>query len=299
MVVSSRSVALSAAAVGQAEHQHLGAGGLTLSTISRAGRSATEIGDAQAAAGGEHRRAQRRDLVALAGRGRKQQAGRRLAARVQPEERAEEVPHRRRHQVLVRDARPPAVPVVADLREHRHQHVLEQFERTQDRGQPARSPGRWPTASYFAQRGDERGRIERCPPRRSGRGRRARAGAAAELAQFSVAEPGEPADAVSLLDGAAEQPQARDVGFRVHPAAIVADRRDGAVAALPGAQRVDADPGQPGDRADRVARRRRRVVSLIGPRSGRPPRTRPTPAPPTPRRPASARTATAAASSSW
>ena len=72
-----------------------------------------------------------------------------------------------------------------------------------------------------------------------------------------VAEPGQPPDAVSLLDGAVEEPQARDVGLRVHPAPIVTGRRDGAVAALPGTQRVDADSGQLGDGADRIPRRAR------------------------------------------
>ena len=33
-----------------------------------------------------------------------------------------------------------AVPVVAHLRQHRHQHVAEQLERTQDRGQPSDLP---------------------------------------------------------------------------------------------------------------------------------------------------------------
>ena len=87
------------------------------------------------------------------------------------------------------------------------------------------------------------------------RRRRGRAGRG-EMAQFRVGEPGEAADAVSVLDRAAQQPQPRDVGVGVHPAAVVADGRDGAMAALPRAQRVDADAGQLGDRADRVARRR-------------------------------------------
>ena len=85
--------------------------------------------------------------------------------------------------MLVRDARPPAVPVVADLREHRHQHVLEQVERTQNRGQP-RELLVDADGVVLAQRGDERGRIERRRPRRIGRGQRRRAGRAAEVAQF-------------------------------------------------------------------------------------------------------------------
>ena len=76
------------------------------------------------------------------------------------------------------------------------------------------------------------------------------------MAQFRIGEPGEAADAVSVFHRAAQQPQARNVGVGVHPAAVVADGRDGAMTALPGAQRVDADAGQLGDRADRVVRGR-------------------------------------------
>ena len=130
------------------------------------------------------------------------------------------------------------------------------------------------------QRGGERGGIERCPSRRIGRRTPRSRRLAGEMAQFRVGEPGEAADAVSVLDRAAQQPQARDVGVRVHPAAVVADGRDGAMTALPRAQRIDADPGQLGDRADRVVRAACRVVFFTGPRSARPPRTRPTPAAP-------------------
>ena len=106
---------------GQAQHQHLCAGGPhALDNFARR-KIGAEIRDAQAAAGGEHGRAQRADLVALAGQGRKEQPGRRVRARVQPEERAEDVPHRRGHQVFMRDAGRPPVPVVAHLRQHRHQ----------------------------------------------------------------------------------------------------------------------------------------------------------------------------------
>ena len=59
---------------------------------------------------------------------------------------------------------------------------------------------------------------------------------------------------MSVLHRAAQQPQARDVGVGVHPSAVVADGGHGAVTALPRAQRVDADAGQPRDRPDRVAR---------------------------------------------
>ena len=159
----------------------------------------------------------------------------------------------RRHQVLVRDARPPPVPVVADLCEHRHQHILEEVERTQNRGQPGEllvdADG-----VVLAQRGDECGRIERRAPCPNGRGQGDGTSRAAEVAQLIVAESGQPPDAVSLLDGAVEEPQARDVGVRVHPTPIVTGRRDGAVAALPGTQRVDGDPGQLGDGPDRIPR---------------------------------------------
>ena len=100
---------------------------------------------------------------------------------------------------------------------------------------------------------------------RIGRGQGDGASRAAEVAQLIVAEPGQPPDAVSLLDGAVQEPQARDVGFRVHPAPIVTGRRDGAVAALPGTQCVDADPGQLGDGADRVARRARVMACSSSP----------------------------------
>ena len=55
-------------------------------------------------------------------------------------------------------------------------------------------------------------------------GRRARAGCGGEMAQFRIGEPGEAADAVSVFHRAAQQSQARDVGVRVHPAAVVTDR---------------------------------------------------------------------------
>ena len=75
-----------------------------------------------------------------------------------------------------------------------------------------------PTASYS--RSAVRSAVVSSGVRRVGSaaGAATRAGRAAEVAQLIVAEPGEPPDAVSLLDGAVEEPQARDVGFRVHPA---------------------------------------------------------------------------------
>ena len=138
------------------------------------------------------------------------------------------------------------------LCEERHQHVLEKFERTQHRGQPREflvdADG-----VVLAQRGDERSRIERRPSRRVGPGQGNGTGRATEIAQFIVAEPGQPPDAVSLLDGAAEEPQARDIGVCVHPSTIITNRRDGAVTAFPSPQGVDADAGHPGYRPDRVA----------------------------------------------
>ena len=295
---SSRSLRFARRGRGQPQHQHLCAGRPhALDNFARR-KIGAEIRDAQAAAGGEHRRAQRADLVALAGQGRKEQPGRHVRARVQPEERAEDVPHRRGHQVFMRDAGRPPVPVVAHLRQHRHQDIPEQFERRQDRREPADLlvDGR---GIVFLQRGGERGGIDRCPSCGSDRGRRARAGGGGEAAQFRIGEPGEAADAVSVFHRAAQQAQARDVGVRVHPAAIVTDRSDGAMAALPRAQRVD--------RRCRSAWKPRGSGSCAGvsrgfltePHSGRPPRTRLTPPLPTPRRPASARTATGAAWSSW
>ena len=284
---------------GQPQHQHLCAGRPhALDNFARR-KIGSEIRDAQAAAGGEHRRAQRADLVALAGQGRKEQPRRHARARVQPEERAEDVPHGRGHQVFVRDAGRSPVPVVADLRQHRHQ-AHPGAVRADGRTAASRLIC-WSmaAASYLLQRGGERGGIERCPSCGSDRRRRARVGGGGEAAQFRVGEPGEAADAVPLFHRAAQQAQARDVGVGVHPAAVVADRGDGAMPALPCAQRVDADPGQPGDRADRVVRGR--VAWFRSPDhdpDGRRAR-RPTPPLPTPRRPASARTATGAASSSW
>ena len=239
---------------GQPQHQHLCAGRPhALDNFARR-KIGAEIRDTQAAAGGEHGGAQRADLVALAGQGRKEQAGRRLWARVQPEERAEDVPHGRGHQVFMRDAGRPPMPVVAHLRQHRHQHVPEQFERRQDRREPADLlvDGR---GIVFLQRGGERGGVDRCPSRGIDLGHRARAGCG-EMAQFRIGEPCEAADAVSVFHRAAQQAQPRDVGVGVHPAAVVADGRDGAMAALPRAQRVDRHAGQFGDRADRVVRGR-------------------------------------------
>src|SRR5205085_2136485 len=59
----------------------------------------------------------------------------------------------------------------------------------------------------------------------------------------------------SPLDRVAEEPQAGNVGFRIHAAPVVTTRRDRAVPALPGTQRVDAKPGHLRDDADRIARR--------------------------------------------
>lgn len=154
--------------------------------------------------------------------------------------------------MFVCGACPPTVPVVAHLREHRHQHVMEQLERRQDGREPADllvDGG----GIVFLQRRGERGRVERCASCGGDRRHGARAGCAGEMAQFRIGEPGEPADAVSLFHCAAQQTQPGDVGVGVHPAPVVADGRDGAMAALPRAQGVDAYAGQPGNRPDGVA----------------------------------------------
>jgi hypothetical protein len=147
----------------QAEHQHLRAGGFDAVHDLARGQIGAEVGDAQPSARRQHRRTEGRDLVALLGGRRKQQADRGLAARVQPQKCTEQVPHRRRHQVLVRDARPLAVPVVAHSCEHWHQHVLQQLQRTHHQGQPGELlvDG---DGVVVAQRGDEWSDIDRRPP---------------------------------------------------------------------------------------------------------------------------------------
>ena len=104
------------------------------------------------------------------------------------------------------------------------------------------------------QRRAERGGIERCRSHRIGCRGSGRASRHGEAEQVRVREPGEAPDAVSLLDRLPQQPQARDIGVRVHPPALVADGGDRVMTPLPGAQRIDADSGQSGDGADRVVR---------------------------------------------
>ena len=181
-------------------------------------------------------------------------AGSTRRARVQPEERAEDVPHRRGHQVFMRDTGRLSMPLIADLRKHWASDIAEQFERRQDRRQ-RRSRGRWPGIE-FLQGGGERGGIERRPCVGTTASAAFAPAVAGQTAQFRIGEPGEAPDAVSVFDRAAQQPQARNVGVGVHPAAVVTAGRDSAMAALPGAQRVDPDAGQPGDRPDRIACRR-------------------------------------------
>jgi hypothetical protein len=65
-----------------------------------------------------------------------------------------------------------------------------------------------------------------------------------DLAQLRVRQRCDAADRVSLRHGVVQQAEAGDVGVRVQPSAIVARRRDGAVAPLPRAQRVDGDAGE-------------------------------------------------------
>ena len=64
--------------------------------------------------------------------------------------------------MLVRNARPLAVPVVAHSCEHGHHHVLQQLQRTQHRGQPGELliDG---DGVVVAERGDEWSGIDRRP----------------------------------------------------------------------------------------------------------------------------------------
>lgn len=147
------------------------------------------------------------------------------------------------------------MPVIAHLLEYRHEHIPEKVERTEH----GRQASDFPVDArrvVTAQRGVERGGIQRRPSHRIGRDRGGRASGRGEVAQFPVAKSCEAADAVPVFHGTAQQPQPRDVGVRVHAAAVVTDGRDGAMTALPSAQRIDANPGQLGDDADRVARGR-------------------------------------------
>lgn len=148
-----------------------------------------------------------------------------------------------------------SMPVIANPHEHRHQHVPEKVEGTED-GRQASELLVDPRGIVIVERRVERSGIERRPSHRLDRGRGGFTSFGGELAQVLVAEPGEAADAVSLPHGTAQQPQARDIGVRVHPAAIVASGSHGAMTALPCAQRVDTDPRQLGNRTDWVTRGR-------------------------------------------
>ena len=145
--------------------------------------------------------------------------------------------------------------VVAQLREHGHQHILEQFNRAQHGRQPGQ-PVVDARGVVGVHGGDERGRVERHPSRRVRRGRRGRFNGGDQYTQLIVAECRESADAVPADHGPLQEPQSCDIGVGVHPASVVTDGCDGAVAALPRAQGVDTQPGQFGNRADRVVRRR-------------------------------------------
>ena len=85
--------------------------------------------------------------------------------------------------VRARCAPRPLVPVVTHLRQHRHQHVPEQVDRRQDRRQPGDLlvDG---DGIVLAQRGDERGGVDRRPSRRSDRRRGGCARRGGEMAQF-------------------------------------------------------------------------------------------------------------------
>jgi len=155
--------------------------------------------------------------------------------------------------VLLRDAGASSMPVVADLHQHRHQHVAEQVEGTED-GRQARDLPVDRGGVVLLQRRAEGGGIKRCRSHRIDGRDSGRASRHGEAEQVRVREPGEAPDAVSLLDRLPQQPQARDIGVRVHPPALVADGGHGVMPALPRAQRVDADAGEPGDGADRVVR---------------------------------------------
>ena len=155
----------------------------------------------------------------------------------------------------MRDTCYPPVPVVAHLRHYRQQHVAEKFEGRQDRRERLIC---WSMAvtSYFC------------------------SAAASESVSIGAARVGATWDTALPLPLAArwrssaslspatrpmarpcstaprQQSQARNLGVGVHPAPVVADGRDGVMPALPGAQRVDTDTGQLGDRPDRIARSR-------------------------------------------
>ena len=125
--------------------------------------------------------------------------------------------------MLLGDAGTTAMPVVADLHQHRHQHVAEQVERTEDGRQTRDLPidrGRRRTSA--APRRARRYQAVSVAPGRLP-APRSRPPAARPRSSSSV-EPGEPPDAVSLLTRRPQQPQASDVGIRVHPPALVADR---------------------------------------------------------------------------
>ncbi len=155
--------------------------------------------------------------------------------------------------MLLSNAGASSMPVIANLYQCRHQYVPQKVEGTGD-GSEASELMVDPRRIEVVQRRAERRGIERHPPLRLDERDNSRASRDGETAQVNVSQPGEAADAVSLIDGLTYQPQARDVGVRVHPAAIVSDGVHSAMTALPCAQRVDGDSGQPRDGADRIVR---------------------------------------------
>ena len=69
--------------------------------------------------------------------------------------------------MLLRNAGASSMPVVANLHEHRHQHVAEKVEGTED-GRQARDLLVDPRGIELVQRSAERGGIERCRSHRIG-----------------------------------------------------------------------------------------------------------------------------------
>ena len=71
-----------------------------------------------------------------------------------------------------------------------------------------------------------------------------------EFAKLVATEPGDLADGVTLLHGAAEEEKALNLFRGIHAAARAARRGHCIIAALPGAQGVERDAGAFGDGAD-------------------------------------------------
>jgi hypothetical protein len=109
------------------QHQHLRFGRFHARENVACGEIGSEIDNPEAAGGGEKGRAKGAELMAVARGGCEEQACRHVPARVQPEERAEDVPDGRGHEVLLRNADMSSMPLVADLNEHRHEYLTQKF----------------------------------------------------------------------------------------------------------------------------------------------------------------------------